>query len=309
MPSSEIDAGAVDTSLADFLFTYRQRENASRHTISAYERDIRVLLAAHPAPSLAGLTAHDVRRLLMQGHANGLSPATLARRLTAWRQFFAYLLGIKRVAGNPCDAVHAPKKAQRLPEVLTPDAAVQLVSGDDDSWQAQRDHAIFEVLYSCGLRVSELTQLDLDDIRLAEGELHVRFGKRGRGRVVPLGFPACQALQNWLEIRDAVKVSTDPSHLYALFISRLGGRLTPRSVQKNIKIAAIKQGISQNVYPHLLRHSCASHVLQSSGDLRAVQELLGHQSLTSTQVYTHLDFQHLAQVYDEAHPRAKIQPE
>jgi integrase/recombinase XerC len=196
--------------------------------------------------------------------------------------------------------VRAPKAPRHLPQALSPDDAVRLVSVEDASPMGRRDRALFELAYSCGLRVSELTGLDLGSVDARTGEVRVT-GKGSKTRIVPVGAPALAALAAWLEIRGTLA----PPSETALFVGRAGRRLAPREVQRRIKGWAAAAGLDADVHPHMLRHSFASHVLQSSGDLRAVQEMLGHASIASTQVYTHLDFQHLAKVYDAAHPRAR----
>jgi integrase/recombinase XerC len=258
--------------------------------------------AAPPVP-LADLTQMDIRRFAAQLHARGLSPTSLARVLSSWRGFFDYL---KRESGaaNPVDGVRAPKAAKRLPQTLSPDEAVKLVTIEGDDAAHVRDRAMFELLYSSGLRVSELTGLDVDAIDFNTAEARV-LGKGGKVRIVPVGGPALDALRAWLRVRETITPHPQHPPGNALFLSAVGRRYNPRQVQQRIKAIAVAQGISADVHPHMLRHSFASHVLQSSGDLRAVQEMLGHASIASTQVYTHLDFQHLAKVYDTAHPRAK----
>jgi integrase/recombinase XerC len=196
--------------------------------------------------------------------------------------------------------VRPPRSPKRLPEVLSPDEAVRLVSASDDSEAGTRDRALFELAYSCGLRVSELTGLDTDSVDRSTGEVRV-LGKGSKTRIVPVGEPALRALEAWLPVRAAWVRPNEK----ALFVGRAGKRMPPREVQRRIKRWALAAGLDVDVHPHMLRHSFASHVLQSSGDLRAVQEMLGHASIASTQVYTHLDFQHLAKVYDAAHPRAR----
>jgi integrase/recombinase XerC len=243
----------------------------------------------------------ELARFLATLHGAGLSGRSLARMLSAWRAFFRFL--IERDSGlrdDPTATLRAPKSPKRLPSALTPDEAVRLVSipGVDDL--AIRDRAIFELAYSSGLRLSELAGLDVDRVDLASGEVRV-FGKGSKERVVPVGVPAREAIVAWLEAR----VSNALPDEAALFVGVSGRRLSPRSIERRLATWAVKQGLARHVHPHMLRHSFASHVLQSSGDLRAVQEMLGHASIASTQVYTHLDFQALAKVYDAAHPRAR----
>lgn len=276
-------------------------------TLKHYRRDLALLeeLAApdsktkQPPRDLARLTQMDIRRFAASLHGKGLGPRSIARVLSGWRGFYEFLRRQTGIA-NPVDGVRAPKAEKRLPETLSPDEAVRLVSFEDDSPDGQRDRAIFELLYSSGFRVSELVSLDTDSIDFAAQEARVT-GKGNKTRIVPVGQHAIEALRRWLNIRATMKGNIDN----ALFLSKQGKRLSVRVVQNQIKIRATQQGISLDLHPHMLRHSFASHVLQSSGDLRAVQEMLGHASIASTQVYTHLDFQHLAKIYDAAHPRAK----
>jgi integrase/recombinase XerC len=220
--------------------------------------------------------------------------------LSGWRGFYRYLARDHGYGDNPCLGIRAPKAAKRLPHALSPDEASRLLDAKADGALAVRDKAMFELFYSSGLRLSELTGLAPADVSYAEGTVRVT-GKGSKTRIVPVGAQALEALSAWVKTRaDISRLAVD-----ALFVSRLGQRLTPRSVQQRLKAWALKRGLATNVHPHVLRHSFASHVLQSSGDLRAVQEMLGHASISTTQVYTHLDFQHLAKVYDAAHPRAR----
>ena len=221
--------------------------------------------------------------------------------LSAWRALFRFIAENDRaLRDDPTAGLKAPKSSKRLPNALTPDAAIRLVSIGTDDALSIRDRAMFELAYSSGLRLSELTGLDVDRIDLESGEVRV-LGKGAKERIVPVGRPARDAINAWLSKRAAIA----KSHERALFIGQQGTRISPRSIERRLAQWAIKQGLARHVHPHMLRHSFASHMLQSSGDLRAVQELLGHASIASTQVYTHLDFQALAKVYDAAHPRAK----
>ena len=280
----------------------------SPQTQARYLRACESLIAAAASTPLAQITRHDLQRALAKLHARGLSPRTLAVTLSAWRAWFRYLSKSDSAFNSTIFVgIKAPKAAKRLPNTLTETEAVRLVSApaEPDSkqsdWIIARDQALFEVLYGCGIRVGELIGIDLADVDLANHELRV-FGKGRKERVVPLGGPACAATKSWLAVRAAGVNVIDAN---AVFLGARGERITAPVVRKALKARALQQGISSNVYPHRLRHSFASHVLQSSGDLRAVQELMGHASIASTQVYTHLDFQHLAKVYDQAHPRAR----
>lgn len=220
--------------------------------------------------------------------------------LSAWRGFYRYLIRQHGYSNNPCAGLRAPKVAKGLPEVLSPDEAARLMEIKEQSLLATRDKAILELFYSSGLRLSELTTLDPEALDLVEGTVRV-IGKGNKTRIVPIGRFAIEAINTWMALRRELLKPEET----ALFIGRNGKRLSPRAVQLRIASWARKLGLARHVHPHVLRHSFASHVLQSSGDLRAVQEMLGHASISTTQVYTHLDFQYLAKVYDQAHPRAK----
>ena len=270
------------------------------HTRKAYERDVAQLLAMSRGTSPKDLTRSDLARFLAMLHGRGLGGRSLARMLSAWRAFFRFLLEHDRtLRDDPSAGLRAPKSPKRLPSALTPDEAVRLVTIDDDDALAVRDRALFELAYSSGLRLSELSGLDLDGVDPARGEVRV-LGKGAKERIVPVGAPALSAIDAWLVVRTPIASAGER----ALFIGSQGRRLSPRSIERRLAAWAIRRGLGRHVHPHMLRHSFASHMLQSSGDLRAVQEMLGHASIASTQVYTHLDFQALAKVYDSAHPRA-----
>jgi integrase/recombinase XerC len=285
---------------ARYLSHLAHERRLAAHTLEAYGRDARLLAELAQGRALESLQAADVRRFVAVLHGKGHSPRSLARTLSAWRGFYDWLGRARSVGANPCAGVKPPRAARRLPEALSPDEAVRLVSLEDDSDLGRRDRALFELAYSCGLRVSELTGLDTGAIDAATGEVRVT-GKGAKTRIVPVGAPALAAVAAWLPVRARLARRGEA----ALFVGVHGRRLAPREVQRRIKRWAAAAGIAVDVHPHMLRHSFASHVLQSSGDLRAVQEMLGHASIASTQVYTHLDFQHLAKVYDAAHPRAR----
>ena len=272
----------------------------SPHTTVNYARDIEAMLDLAGDKPLDALHAHDVRHYAAQLHGRGLNARSIARMLSAWRGFYRYLARDHGYLENPCLGIRAPKGAKHLPQTLSPDEASRLLDGEASGALALRDKAMFELFYSSGLRLSELTGLAPADVNPAEGTVRVT-GKGSRTRIVPVGSQALAALDAWL----AARADMPRLHSDALFVTRAGRRLTPRSVQQRLKVWALRQGVSTTVHPHVLRHSFASHVLQSSGDLRAVQEMLGHASISTTQVYTHLDFQHLAKVYDAAHPRAR----
>ena len=286
--------------LADFLGHLANERRLSRNTILNYERDVAALLELAAATPLAKLHIHHLRRFIAQLHARGLDGRSLARMLSAWRGFYRYLARDHGYTSNPCVGLRAPKAKKSLPQALSPDEAGRLMEIPDDDRLATRDKAIYELFYSSGLRLAELTSLAPADVNFSDATVRVT-GKGAKTRVVPVGSQALVALKKWLGKRaPLVKEGTE-----ALFVNRHGTRLTARAIQYRMKQWALKLGLAANVHPHVLRHSFASHVLQSSGDLRAVQEMLGHASISTTQVYTHLDFQQLAKVYDAAHPRAK----
>jgi integrase/recombinase XerC len=292
-------------------------------TTGSYRRDLLELIAFATATdgnaSLAAVTHFQIRKFAAQLHAKGLNARSIARKLSAWRGFFNWLSEQNAVTSNPVDGIKAPKRSQPLPKALAADDAVRLVSETGpgktaDSTLQQCNHAMFELLYSSGLRVSELAGLD---VRYVQENRYVSAGwidfdahevmvtgKGGKMRSVPVGQPAMNALTSWLAVRPKL-VKLDP---HPLFLSERGTRISARVTQLRVKAHAQSIGLPMDVHPHVLRHSFASHVLQSSGDLRAVQEMLGHASISATQIYTALDFQRLAQVYDAAHPRAKTKP-
>jgi integrase/recombinase XerC len=269
--------------------------------VEAYARDVRTLIDLAADSPLSDIAPHQARRMLAQLHGHGLDGKSLARMLSAWRGFYRYLARDHGYARNPFQGIRPPKWAKTLPRALSPDEASQLLAFQPDDAIALRDRAMFELCYSSGLRLSELTGVRMQDLDLAAETVRV-LGKGGKTRIVPVGRLALDAVRAWLAARPAPE--TD---IGLLFVNRKGGAINPRTVQRRLSARALAQGISQPVHPHMLRHSFASHVLQSSGDLRAVQEMLGHSSISSTQIYTHLDFQHLARIYDAAHPRARKQ--
>ena len=296
-PPAPVSA-ANESWLADFATHLAGRP---AHTRAAYLRDARALGALAGATDLPRLAAPQLRRFLAVLHGRGLSGRSLARMLSSWRAFYRFAVerdpGLKE---SPCAGLRAPKSTRRLPSALSPEQAVRLVTIPGDDPFAVRDRALFELAYSSGLRLSELAGLDLGRVDLDTGEVRV-WGKGAKERIVPVGAAARDAIRAWLGAR-ATLPGADPM---ALFVGRNGKRIGLRAIQRRLADWAIARGLPQHVHPHMLRHSFASHLLQSSGDLRAVQEMLGHASIASTQVYTHLDFQALAKVYDAAHPRAK----
>jgi integrase/recombinase XerC len=295
----------------------------SQHTIAAYTKDLDYLLARldEQKLELADVTSDQVRSWVVKLHSQGQASRSIARMLSAWRGFYLWLANQKGLVNkNPLSDIKAPKRNKPLPKALSVEQAINLVeSANNESVQADvflraRDRAIVELLYSSGLRLSELLGIDLNPIETKEyssagwidfeaGEVMV-LGKGKKRRTVPVGEAALQALKEWLVVR-ANFASTEKEVVQALFINKQGKRASARTIQQHLAALAVKAGLPTHVHPHMLRHSFASHVLQSSGDLRAVQEMLGHASITSTQIYTALDFQHLAQAYDLAHPRAK----
>ncbi len=292
----------------DYLAHLTFERRLSKLTINNYRRDLADLAkfaasASDPrrAVTIDQLGGNDIRRFLAGLHSRGMTPRAIARLLSGWRGYFKYCLLHQQGNSNPCDGIRAPKAAKRLPQTLGIEEAIRLVSFEDDSREGLRDRAAFELLYSCGLRIAELVSLDGDSIDFAAQEIRVT-GKGNKTRIIPVGKPAIEAVKRWLAVRN--DKMRDPAET-ALFLGRSGMRITATVFQKRIKQRAAKQGIDIDVHPHMLRHSFASHLLQSSQNLRAVQEMMGHASIASTQVYTHLDFQHLAKVYDAAHPRAK----
>jgi integrase/recombinase XerC len=270
------------------------------HTCKSYSHDVRVLLAHLAEMPLEQVQPHQIRMVIAQLHGKGLSGRSLARMLSAWRRFYHYLMRDHHFQCNPCIGIRVPRSPKKLPSALSPDEAAQLLAFTALDVLTIRDRAMLELFYSSGLRLAELTQLKRVDVDFQDGTVRV-MGKGGKARIVPVGRQALEALQIWLEQREKiVKPGVD-----ALFLSQHGKAISARTISYRLKARSIQQGLHQNVHPHILRHSFASHLLQSSGDLRAVQEMLGHAHITSTQVYTHLDFQHLTRIYDAAHPRAK----
>jgi len=286
--------------IAEFLSHLQNERRLSPHTVSGYGRDLEALLAELGEAPLEQLQNPQVRRAAAKLHARGLSGHSIGRALSAWRTFYRWLDRWHGPVANPVAGVRPPKSAKPLPKTLSPDAAAQLLDMPVSSPDEVRDKAMFELLYSSGLRLAELISIDLAqtrDIR-ADGEIVVT-GKGSKTRRVPVGSKAVEALKAWLAVR-AVMAAPEET---ALFVGARGRRISPGVVEQRLAQWGRRLGLS--VHPHMLRHSFATHVLQSSSDLRAVQEMLGHASISTTQVYTHLDFQHLAKVYDQAHPRAK----
>ncbi|OGS91241.1 MAG: tyrosine recombinase XerC [Gallionellales bacterium GWA2_60_18] len=299
-PVADTGADANRQYLQGYLAWLRNEKRYSALTAENYARDLHHLFELAADTPLADLKIHHIRRYIAQLHGKGLGGRSLARMLSAWRGFFNYLMRDHGYTDNPCAGLRAPKSPKTLPQALSPDEAARMVDLPGDTPEALRDKAMFELFYSSGLRLAELVDLDPEQLDLTSGEVRVT-GKGNKTRIVPLGQYAITALQTWLAVRDRLAKAGET----ALFVGARGQRISPRVIQLRMKQWGIKQGITSNVHPHLLRHSFATHVLQSSGDLRAVQEMLGHASISTTQVYTHLDFQYLSKIYDAAHPRAK----
>ena len=314
----------MNESLAEeYLRELHVLRQVSKHTIAAYKKDLSYLLSRLQESNLkfSELSSDHVRNWVAKLHAEGHAPRSIARTLSAWRGFYLWLANQKGlVITNPLSDVRAPKRAKPLPKALSVENAISLVESanqeaiQNDLFLRTRDRAIVELLYSSGLRLSELLGIDLTPIDSKEyssagwvdfeaGEVMV-LGKGKKRRMVPVGTAAINALHEWVTVR-ASHIKNDQESAQPLFINKQGKRVSARTIQKHLAELAVKAGLPTHVHPHMLRHSFASHVLQSSGDLRAVQEMLGHASITSTQIYTALDFQHLAQAYDLAHPRAK----
>jgi len=296
----------MSEALADWLkrFTDHQvQRNLSPHTRENYARDLTTLKAFCEKQTISDwnkLDVHHVRAFVSQRHRQGLSPKSLQRLLASIRSFYEFLQEEGVAKKNPVEGVRAPKAPKRLPDTLDADQMARLLQIPGDDAETVRDRALMELLYSSGLRLAELISIGLADIDLGQGLVTVT-GKGRKTRIVPVGREAQKAVKEWLKVRGQLAKPEDAM----LFVSVRGGPLSPRTVQARVSHWGKVQGVQQGVYPHLFRHSFASHVLESSGDLRAVQELLGHANISTTQIYTHLDFQHLAKTYDAAHPRAK----
>jgi integrase/recombinase XerC len=289
--------------IADFFQHLEVEKRASSHTINSYQRDINQLIAYCDNKKIeqwTELQQTDIRAYIANRHRQGMSSKSLQRELSAIRSFYAFLLKHSLVELNPAHYVKAPKAARLLPKTLDVDQITGLLEAGTSSDLEIRDVAMFELFYSSGLRLAELAALNMADLDLNDRSLVVRSGKGGKARILPIGSKAITAIQNWLTQRKTLAIGET-----AVFTSNRGTRLGLRSIELRLELWCKKKGIVERVHPHKLRHSFASHLLESSQDLSAVQELLGHSSLSTTQIYTHLNFQHLAEVYDKAHPRAK----
>lgn len=288
-----------------FLAHLALERRLSAHTVTSYRRDLDCLAGFCDRGGIArwrDLQVHHLRRFAAASHGGGLAPRSVQRRLSGTRSFLRYLIREGEITQNAASGVSAPRAARRLPTTLDVDQMGRLLEIKGDDAVTVRDRAMLELLYSSGLRLGELTGLRLGDVDLADGMVRVT-GKGRKTRLVPVGRLARKALQDWLRMRAAM---ADPGE-QAVFTGVRGQRISARSVQARVSHWARRSGLGQRVHPHLFRHSFATHVLESSGDLRSVQEMLGHANISTTQIYTHLDFQHLAQVYDKAHPRARKQ--
>ena len=290
--------------LENFFSQLKYEKRASENTLKNYQRDLKQLTLycdKNKIQHWQNIQQSDIRNHIATRHRQGLAASSLHRELSAIRSFFKFLQKQKIITNNPVQHIQAPKGQKKLPKTLDVDQITGFLEAGADSLLEIRDLAIFELFYSSGLRLSELTALNLSSIDLKDKTLLVSQGKGGKSRLLPTGSKAISALKNWLPLRQQITPENEP----ALFVSNKGQRLSQRSVQLRLANWCKKKGLSQHIHPHMLRHSFASHLLESSQDLRAIQELLGHSNISTTQIYTHLDFQHLAEIYDKTHPRAK----
>ena len=291
--------------ILSFLTKLRDERNYSPHTIKNYSRDLKVLVAycdVHAISQWLDVNDEQIRSIVSQRHRQGLGGSSLQRLLSTFRSFFKYLLIENKIKNNPAINIQAPKTGRKLPSTLDAESMARLIEIKGDEIETVRDRAMMELFYSSGLRLTELSSLNIDDGKELKGGMIRVTGKGDKQRDIPVGSKAIVAIESWLTRR--VEIANEGEE--SLFVGKQGKRINNSVIQKRLKYWANKQGIDLNVYPHMLRHSFASHMLESSGDLRAVQELLGHADISTTQIYTHLDFQHLAKVYDAAHPRAKL---
>jgi len=288
--------------LEEFLDQITHQRRLSAGTARNYRHAVERLFALNPGLSLEKVDAQHLRRSVSQLHAGGMSGRTIATMISGWRGFYRWLVKHRSYPHNPCTGLRAPKSPKGLPKALSPDLMARLLEGPASTPLEWRDKAMFELFYSSGLRLAELTSLEISDVDgiLRQAEVTVT-GKGAKTRAIPVGSKARAAVETWLALRTSLAKPGEP----ALFVGARGSRIAPSSVRYALSQWALRLGLPQHVHPHMLRHSFATHVLQSSGDLRAVQEMLGHSSIATTQVYTHLDFQHLAKAYDAAHPRAR----
>lgn len=298
-------ASLYSRELASFIVYLTTEKQLSVHTQTNYKRDLEKFTDYCAANSLADLKqikVQHIRQMVANFHRKGLGGKSLSRWLSAMRSFFEFAIRHGWASNNPADGIQAPKSPKKLPKTLDVDQAAQFVAIAGDSTLALRDRALFELMYSSGLRLAEAAGLDILDVDLQDALVTVT-GKGNKTRILPIGREAIAALKAWLPQRTLLLKAEEP----ALFITQRGTRMTHRAVQLRMQQLSIRQGMDTPVHPHMLRHSFASHMLESSSDLRLVQEMLGHANISTTQIYTHLDFQHLAKVYDSAHPRAQRQ--
>lgn len=303
MATKTIVQGDEQSPVVEYLRHLREERRYSPHTLSNYQRDLHATLATmdeHGCADWHSLTGPELRSMVATWHRQGQAPRSLSRRLSAIRSFFKYGISCGLFEHNPAQDIAAPKRDKPLPRVLAVDQADQLLAGNPKSAPEFADQAMFELVYSCGLRLAELIALDVGTVDQVNAQLRV-VGKGGKERELPVGRRALNALKQWLKVRCTIAKNDEN----ALFVNQRGTRMGSRTVQHRLKRLAQDRGLPLHVHPHMLRHSFATHLLESSGDLRAVQELLGHADISTTQIYTHLDFQHLADVYDKAHPRAR----
>jgi integrase/recombinase XerC len=290
---------SIDTWLEKYFTYLRYEKNLANSSIANYQRQLNVAFVRLDIKSWSTFGTSQVRYILNEARKSGLSSRSIALRLSSIRGFCAFLVQQGQLTQNPASLIQAPKQAKPLPKQLNVDEMHQLLDIKEDDVLAIRDKAMMELMYSCGLRLSELANLNIKSIQ-PDGQLRV-IGKGNKERLLPIGRVALEALSVWLKIRPELAAIEEP----AIFVSMLKNRVGIRQIAKRMKLWATRQNLEQSVNPHKLRHSFATHVLESSSDLRGVQELLGHANLSTTQIYTHLNFQHLAHVYDSAHPRAK----
>lgn len=299
--SNKVDSANAE--IKSFLNYLRHEKQSSSHTLDNYSRDLRQFqqwLEENQLADWEDIKQHNVRQYIASRHRQGIAAKSLQRHLSSIRSFYQYLLRENLADNNPAQGIRAPKVKRKLPSTMNVDEVTQLLRPGSDDILDIRDLAMMELFYSSGLRLSELVSINLQELP-AENDMLEVTGKGNKTRIVPIGQMARQAIKHWLDRRKEIAAQQEP----ALFVSKRGNRISRRTVEQRLSRQAVLHSSNQHLHPHMLRHSFASHLLESSGDLRAVQELLGHANISTTQIYTHLDFQHLAQVYDQAHPRAK----
>lgn len=303
---TDADSGELEQTVVDFLLYLENERQLSRNTIVGYQRDLKAFTSYLNSEGILADKAqtHHIRQYVAHQHRKGASGKSLQRALSAIRMYYQFMIRRGDARSNPALGVATPKSAKKLPKTLDTDQVTQLLSSEPGDWHGLRDRAMLELFYSSGLRLTELAEADLNKLDLPGGTIRV-IGKGNKARVVPVGSLALSAIRDWLRVReDLPNKHRQIEETEALFVSEQGRRLSQRSIQLRVKKWAMDKGMPGHLHPHMLRHSFASHLLESSQDLRAVQELLGHSDISTTQIYTHLDFQHLANVYDKSHPRA-----